>query len=92
MSGGTGSYSASYDTLSRLTSEMYTYTPTGLSATTLYLVQPTYNALGNVIESVTTLPQGVDTQVFCYDDRSRLTWAGSTGRRARPVPPLVLAR
>ena len=28
---------------------------------------------------MTTLPQGVDTQVFCYDDLARLTWAGSSG-------------
>jgi YD repeat-containing protein len=79
MTGGTGSYSATYDNLGRLTSEQYTYTPTCLSSTTLYQVQPTYDALGNVIESVTTLPQGVDTQVFCEDDLSRLTWAGTTG-------------
>jgi hypothetical protein len=49
---------------------------------TLYHVTPTYDALGNVIETVTTLPQGTDTQVFCADDLSRLSWAGSTGTPA----------
>ncbi len=42
-------------------------------------MQPTYDALSNVIETTTTLPQGTDTQVFCYDDLSRLVWAGSSG-------------
>lgn len=41
-----------------------------------------YDALSNVIENVTTLPQGTDTQVFCEDDLSRLTWAGSSGTPA----------
>ena len=31
---------------------------------------------------MTILPQGADTQVFCEDDLSRLTWAGSTGTPA----------
>ena len=57
-------------------------TPTGGSATTLYQDQPSYDALFNVIQATTTLPQGVDTQVFCYDDLSRLTWAGSSGTPA----------
>jgi RHS repeat-associated protein len=79
LTGGTGAYAASYDNDGRPTNEQYTYTPTGGSAQTIYQVQPTHDALGNVIETVTTLPQGVDTQVFCYDDLSRLVWAGSTG-------------
>ncbi|HEX9039072.1 MAG TPA: hypothetical protein VF808_18970, partial [Ktedonobacterales bacterium] len=82
MTGGTGAYTATYDALGRLTSGLYTYTPIGLTAQTLYRIQPTYDALSNVIEAVTTLPQGTDTQVFCSDDRSRLTWAGSAGTPA----------
>ena len=55
-SGSSGSYAASYDALGRLTAESATYTPAGGSASTLYSVQPTYDQLGNVIETVTTLP------------------------------------
>ncbi len=76
---GVGHYAASYDLVGRLTSASDTYTPSGGSATTLYQVQPTYDQLGSVIQTVTTLPQGVDTQVFCYDDLARLVWAGSSG-------------
>jgi len=79
---GSGAYSASYDALGRLTNSQDSYIPAGGSASTLYQAQPTYDALSNVIATTTTLPQGVDTQVFCYDDLSRLTWAGSRGTPA----------
>lgn len=48
-------------------------------ASTLYEVQPSYDAAGNVSGETTRLPQGVDIQVFCYDAQDRLTWVGSTG-------------
>ncbi|HEY7974419.1 MAG TPA: hypothetical protein VID72_03690, partial [Ktedonobacterales bacterium] len=82
FSSGSGAYAASYDALGRLTNASDSYTPSGGSAHTLYQAQPTYDALSNVIGVTTTLPQGVDTQVFCYDDLSRLTWAGSSGTPA----------
>jgi hypothetical protein len=38
--------------------------------------------VSNVVGVTTTLPQGTDTQAFCYDAQNRLTWAGSTGTPA----------
>jgi hypothetical protein len=35
--------------------------------------------VGNVAGVTTSLPQGTDTQVFCYNEQERLTWAGSSG-------------
>ncbi|HEX8996275.1 MAG TPA: hypothetical protein VF812_09620, partial [Ktedonobacterales bacterium] len=49
------------------------------SANTLYEVQSTYDAVSNVTSIKTTLPQGTDTQAFCYDEQNRLTWAGASG-------------
>ncbi len=46
---------------------------------TLFEEAPTYDAVGNITSETTTLPTGTDVQQFCYDDFSRLTWAGSTG-------------
>jgi RHS repeat-associated protein len=79
ITGGTSSVSYSYDGLLRPTDTKYTYTPTGGSAQTLYEIQPSYDAIGNVAGLTTTLPQGVDTQAFCYDEQNRLTWAATTG-------------
>ncbi|HEX5570137.1 MAG TPA: RHS repeat-associated core domain-containing protein, partial [Ktedonobacterales bacterium] len=76
---GSGAYSASYDGLLRLTTSAYTYTPSSGSPTMLYQAQPTYDAVGNVTSQTTTLPQGTDTQAFCYDAQNRLIWAGSSG-------------
>jgi RHS repeat-associated protein len=71
---GSAAVSYSYDGLLRPVDTKYTS-----GATTLYETQPTYDAVGNVSGETTTLPQGADTQVFCYDEQDRLTWAGSSG-------------
>ncbi len=38
-----------------------------------------YDGVGNVATELTRVPQGTDTQAFCYDEQNRLTWAGSAG-------------
>jgi YD repeat-containing protein len=65
--------------LLRLADSHASYTPSGGAARTLYEVQPSYDAAGNVSGVTTTLPQGSDTQAFCYDAQNRLSWAGASG-------------
>ncbi len=72
----TYSYSASFDTLARPTDVKTSRISDGA---TLFEEAPTYDAVGNITSETTTLPTGTDVQQFCYDDFSRLTWAGSTG-------------
>ncbi|HUY79060.1 MAG TPA: RHS repeat-associated core domain-containing protein [Ktedonobacterales bacterium] len=76
LNGGTYTYSATADALLRPTDTKYALTTGG---TTLYDVQPSYDAASNVIGVNTTLTTGTDNQAFCYDNLERLTWAGSTG-------------
>ena len=76
LNGGTYTYSATADALLRPTDTKYTLTTGG---TTLYDVQPSYDAASNVIGVNTTLTTGTDHQAFCYDALNRLTWAGATG-------------
>ncbi|HLY32309.1 MAG TPA: RHS repeat-associated core domain-containing protein [Ktedonobacterales bacterium] len=73
---GAYTYSASYDTDERLSSESLTNTSTGV---TVYSSSRGYDPVGNVTSVTTTLATGTDTQAFCYDEFNRLTWAGSTG-------------
>ena len=49
------------------------------SGSTLFDQSRSFDATGNVLTTNTTLPTGTDNQAFCYDDLSRLTWAGATG-------------
>ena len=72
----TYSYSASFDVLARPTDVK---TQRASDGATLFEEAPSYDALGNISSETLTLPTGTDTQAFCYDDFSRLTWAGSTG-------------
>lgn len=74
MASGRGTAPAAYETDGRMTNEQDTDTPTGLAATSGYEAQPSYERAGAVIGVMTTLPQGRDAQVFCYDDLARLTW------------------
>ncbi len=74
LDGSILTYSASADALLRPTDTKYTQTSGG---TTVYEVQPSYDAASNVIGVATTLASGTDTQTFCYDDLNRLVWASS---------------
>jgi RHS repeat-associated protein len=69
-------YSASFDLLLRQTDGKLARTSDNL---TLFDQTRTFDAAGNITGMTTTLPQGTDTQVFCYDEQGRLTWAGSMG-------------
>jgi RHS repeat-associated protein len=73
---GTYQYSATFDALLRATDRKITNYN---GSTTLFDQARTFDAAGNVLTIGTTLPQGSDNQVFCYDEQDRLTWAGSTG-------------
>ena len=72
----TYSYSASFDVLARPTDVKTQRVSDGA---TLFEEAPSYDAVGNITSETLTLPTGTDTQEFCYDEFSRLTWAGSTG-------------
>ena len=78
LGGGSGTYqySAIFDALLRPTDRKITNYN---SSTTLFDQARTFDAAGNVATINTTLPQGTDNQVFCYDEQDRMTWAGSTG-------------
>ncbi len=76
LGNGVYTYTASFDLLARPTAVKLSLASDG---STLFASQPSYDAVGNVSGVTTTLPQGTDTQVFCYDEQNRLTWAGSTG-------------
>ena len=45
--------------------------------TTLSNESLSYDPAGNVSAVSTTLPQGTDSQAFCYDEQNRLVWAGT---------------
>jgi RHS repeat-associated protein len=70
----TYTWALSYDTLNRLDETKVT-----ASSTTLFDQTRSFDAVGNVWNTLTTLPAGTDTQAFCYDDLNRLTWAGASG-------------
>lgn len=86
---GNGLYhtAASYDADLRLASATTTLASSGA---VLFGSSRTYDVLGNVTSTTTSLPaasgQGTDTQAFCYDDLSRLVWAGTSG-----TPPCTAA-
>jgi RHS repeat-associated protein len=75
LGNGVYSYSASYDVVQRLTSASITRVSDGR---VLFQTQPTYDAVGNVTSTQTTLPDGTDTQGFCYNEQNQLTWAGTS--------------
>jgi YD repeat-containing protein len=76
LGNGIYSYAASYDTGLRLTSAALSATSSG---TQLYQTQPTYDEVSNVVGVQTSVGGQTDTQQFCYDDLSRLTWSGTNG-------------
>jgi RHS repeat-associated protein len=86
LGGGTYAYSASYDDLIRSTD----ISIRSSRGSRLFEEARTFDGAGNVsTENATLSPGGTDTQVFCYDDQNRLTWAGSTGTppcTGRPIP------
>ncbi len=78
MSLGNGiyTYTASYDTGMRLTSAGLSNSSSGDQ---LYQTQPTYDAVNTVVGVQTSIGSQTDTQQFCYDDLSRLTWSDTSG-------------
>ena len=76
LGGGVYTFSATYDTLRRPTQLKLTKTSGG---SILFEQDPTYDAIGDVTGTTTTLSAGTDVQKFCYDDLDRLTWSGSVG-------------
>jgi YD repeat-containing protein len=56
-----------------------TETKVQASGTTFFDQTRTFDNIGNVLTTNTTLAAGTDNQAFCYDNFNRLTWAGSTG-------------
>ncbi len=76
LGNNTYTYAASYDTGLRLTSKSLTKSST---STLLYQTQPAYDAADNVTGVQTAIGGQTDTQQFCYDSLSRLTWAGTNG-------------
>src|SRR6185312_12188478 len=76
LGNGTYALSASYDDALQFTSLTLTNVSLG---TTLFATQRSYDPVGVVTSVTTTLANGTDNQVFCYDSLNRLVWAGSTG-------------
>ena len=68
--------SASYDDALQFTSLTLSNVSLG---TTLFSTQRGYDPVGMVVSVNTTLANGTDNQIFCYDSLNRLVWAGSTG-------------
>ena len=52
------------------------------TSTTLFDQTRSFDAVGNVLSTTTTLAAGTDNQVFCYDAVNRLTWAGNNATPA----------
>lgn len=76
LGNNTYTYSANYDGDGQLREQRYVRSSDG---TQLFDEQLGYDGAGNITTIKTTLPQGTDTQVFCYDEQNRLTWAGNAG-------------
>jgi RHS repeat-associated protein len=74
IANGTDSWSSSYNAALRLTDLHLQQGSTVLFDQSRY-----YDAVGNTLTTLTTLPAGTDHQAFCYDDLDRLTWAGAEG-------------
>jgi RHS repeat-associated protein len=70
----TYAWALSYDTLNRLNETKVT-----ASGTTLFDQTRSFDAVGNVWNTLTTLQAGTDNQAFCYDEQNRLIWAGAEG-------------
>ncbi len=76
LGGGTFAYSASFDDMLRNTDVSIANSYNQV----LFDEARSFDGSGNVTTENTTLrPGGLDTQVFCYDEQNRLTWAGSEG-------------
>jgi RHS repeat-associated protein len=76
LGGGLYQFSAGYDALQRATDLKVT---NGAGSTVYFEQARAFDPAGNVTSANTTLPFGTDKQAFCYDEQSRLTWAGSIG-------------
>ncbi len=76
LGNGVYQYGASYDLLGRATDLRLTRSSDNA---VLFEEQRSFDPAGNVVREDTTLPQGTDHQVFCYDEQDRLTWAGGDG-------------
>src|SRR6185312_7717444 len=76
LGNGTYALTANYDDALQFTSLTLTNVSLG---TTVFATQRGYDPVGVVTSVNTTLANGTDNQVFCYDSLNRLVWAGSTG-------------
>lgn len=76
LGNGTYTYTASFDADLRLTTDSLS-----TASATLYSATRGYDAVGSVVSENTQLgaTSTTDNQVFCYDEQSRLVWAGATG-------------